>query len=91
MKSKSTLITLGVFLAGLVVGFITSTYGAASAMAEMTRDRDEVRDKLADSLRTVTELAAKDLQAARTERDAAMAELDRRKPKQVKGKGDDAA
>ena len=85
MNARTTAWSVTLISAGVIIGFLAATYGAAAAMAEMTRERDEARDRMAASLTTMTELAAVDLAAARTERDTMAAELDRRQqPKQTR-------
>ena len=67
-------------LVGGVVGYLASVAGASLAIRQATERAVDAQD----ATRTVMELAAADVQEARAERDAAIAELERRKPKTVK-------
>lgn len=70
---------------GVVLGFLAATAGAGAAMREMTAERDETRDRLTASMQQLMDTAADSLQNERQKATALQKELDRVRPKQVKG------
>jgi len=68
-------------LAGGVVGYFASLGGASIAIRNATERAVDAQD----ATRTVMELAADDVAKARAERDEAVAALERRTAKTVKG------
>lgn len=68
-------------LVGGTIGYFASIAGASLAIRQATERAVDAQD----ATRTVMELAAADVAEARNERDAAVAELERRKPKTVQG------
>ena len=81
-KTTTNALALGMAaLVGGVIGYLASLAGASLAI----RDAAERTATAQDATRTVMELAAADVAEARAERDAALAELERRKPKTVQG------
>lgn len=79
---RSTLVGMAVAaLVGGTIGYLASVAGASLAIRQATERAVDAQD----ATRTVMELAAADVLEARTERDAALAELERRKPKTVQG------
>jgi len=71
--------------AGVVVGFLAATWGAAITLADLSTERDVTRDKLADQVRLAVETGATMVKEVKADLKEAQAELDRMKPKDVKG------
>jgi len=82
--NKTTYRALALVVAALVgglIGYLASVAGASLAIRNATERTADAHE----ATRTVMELAAADVAEARAERDAALAELERRKPKTVQG------
>ena len=85
MNAKNLMAAGACVCAGVVVGFVAATFGAAINLADLTNERDRTRDLMADQMAEALDIAASKVKDARWERDQARAELDRQAPKQVKG------
>ena len=72
-------------LIGVVVGFIAATFGSGVNTAQVTAERDVMRDKLADQVKLAMDTGADLVRQARAAQANAEAELAASKPKQVKG------
>lgn len=76
--------TAAAFALGVVVGFIASTWGAATAMAGQTAERDIMRDDLTAKLAQAVDTGADLIRQARQKQTEAEQALADATPKQVK-------
>ena len=85
MNAKTYAWTLGAALSGMVVGFIAATFGAGTNIAQITQQRDELRDRLTDQVKLALDTGAEMVKAERKLRKEAEDLLQKRIPKVVKG------
>lgn len=85
MNVRTLTWAVGALVTGTVLGFILATFGAGTTLAQMTAERDDTRDKLADQVKLAMDTGAELVKEARLKQMAAEQALADATPKRVKG------